>query len=79
MPLCGFLSSARLRYRPLPYMTTPELLAIRWGGLVASQMDGNRSAYRPQLSGLLADGASDGRALHLALGVDNLSRVSARP
>ena len=27
--------------------------------------------YRPQLSGLLCDGSSDGRALHLTLGVDD--------
>lgn len=35
------------------------------------------STYGPQLSSLLADGASDGRALHLTLGVDDLqSRIS---
>lgn len=28
--------------------------------------------YRPELSGLLADWASDGRSLHLTLGVDDL-------
>lgn len=56
------------------YMTTPELLAIRWRRNVRicgfSKRKG--STYGPQLSSLLADGASDGRALHLTLGVDDL-------
>lgn len=28
-------------------------------------------SYRPELSGLLSDGASDGGTLHLTLGVDD--------
>jgi hypothetical protein len=30
------------------------------------------NTYRPELSSLLTDGASDGRTLHLTLGVDDL-------
>lgn len=57
------------------YMTTPELLAIRCGGRVSSvaQVCGEWFVtYGPQLSSLLTNGASDGRALHLTLGVDDL-------
>jgi hypothetical protein len=39
----------------------------------------SRETYRPKLSGLLTDGASDGRALHLTLGVDNLRTTNQYP
>ena len=37
------------------------------------------ATYRPELSGLLSDRASDGRALHFTLGVDDLHVVSPCP
>ena len=54
-----------------PHMTTPELEAIRCGRVSAEKTGAGRATYRPQLGGLLCDGTSDGRALHLTLGVDD--------
>jgi hypothetical protein len=54
-----------------PHMTTPELEAIRCGAVSAEKTCAGRATYRPQLGGLLCDGTSDGRALHLTLGVDD--------
>lgn len=59
------------------YITTPELEAIRCESCVSvaqrdAQRSISRSTYGPKLSSLLGDGASNGGALHLTLGVDNL-------
>jgi len=53
-------------------MTTPELEAIRWEVLAADSMRRQEITYGPQLSSLLTDGAGNGGALHLTLGVDDL-------
>lgn len=64
-------------------MTTPEFEAIRCMvdisvcGLTGASVEVvvvlRLETYRPQLGGFLADRASDGRALHFTLGVDDLS------
>jgi hypothetical protein len=57
-------------------MTTPELEAIRYSTNISIaqtyMLSRSGNTYRPELSSLLSDGASDGRALHLTLGVDDL-------
>jgi len=62
------------------YITTPELEAIRCGRCISIAWKTIRSrswrTYGPKLSGLLTDGASDGRTLHLTLGVDDLRTTS---
>ena len=54
------------------YITTPELEAIRCDMSVMPANIVNGYTYRPELRSLLTHRTSDGRTLHLALGVDNL-------
>lgn len=72
-PAPNFMHASR---KEATHITTPEFEAIRCSSLAKILKQRHEWTYGPEFGSLLSDRASDSRALHLALRVDDLRKIS---